>query len=586
LSPASPVPEEKREGRKGLAVDVGSWWKALDFVGQRAAAARGRLVRLGDDRRALEAERARLRAEIGKLDQGGFSRRTVEVIAVVEARGVAPVDLQLEYFVPGAQWKPAYDLHYASARGQVRLEAAAVVEQATGEDWEQAELFFSTAVPGRGIDLPELLTWTLGERSEFVPRLRPREPLRAEPLLPFPAAPASEAVRERAAAAEVVRERVARALHPPPKNDKNARLARDESKEDAEERRRIKKLVFEDMLAAGLESNAASARPSHLSPGSPSSEEEAPRREREALRQHVYLGQVDKSSRGLEREVAQEADEGDERDELPLSSRIARFFKGKSKSAPAAGEASALASAPAKRETYTTLALALRDATEPRPAPKLGDPYLPAVSGGGLDYVYRAPVPASIPSAGKEIRIPLTVQTFRAAAFYEATPALAATAFLRARVRNDGTRPLLRGPVAIFGDGELVGVGELRTTGPSGDIELPLGADQDIRLVRQVVPTTKTTGLLIKSDETTYDVRIQVGNYKKQAVTIEVIDQVPKSRKDQVEVQLLATNPAPRGSPDVDGTARFRLEIPAGATRTVELRYKIVRPKDWILYQR
>src|SRR5262249_11161784 len=154
---------------------------------------------------------------------------------------------------------------------------------------------------------------------------------------------------------------------------------------------------------------------------------------------------------GLEREVVQEADEGEvERDEIPLASRIARFFKGKRKSAPAAGEGSE----PAKRETTTTLALALRDVTEPRPAPTLGDPYLPAVSGGGLDYVYRAPVPASIPSAGKEIRIPLTAQTFRAAAFYEATPALAATAFLRARVRNDGTRPLLRGPVAIFGDGE------------------------------------------------------------------------------------------------------------------------------------
>ena len=27
-------------------------------------------------------------------------------------------------------------------------------------------------MPGRGIDLPELLTWTLGERSEFVPQLR------------------------------------------------------------------------------------------------------------------------------------------------------------------------------------------------------------------------------------------------------------------------------------------------------------------------------------------------------------------------------------------------------------------------------
>ena len=39
LSPAPPVPEDKREGRKNLVVDVASWWKALDFVG--AARERG-----------------------------------------------------------------------------------------------------------------------------------------------------------------------------------------------------------------------------------------------------------------------------------------------------------------------------------------------------------------------------------------------------------------------------------------------------------------------------------------------------------------------------------------------------------------
>ena len=35
-----------------------------------------------------------------------------------------------------------------------------------------AAMLLSTAIPGRGIDAPELLTWTLGERSEFVPQLR------------------------------------------------------------------------------------------------------------------------------------------------------------------------------------------------------------------------------------------------------------------------------------------------------------------------------------------------------------------------------------------------------------------------------
>ncbi len=37
-------------------------------------------------------------------------------------------------------------------------------------------LLLSTATPGHGIDAPERITWTLGERSEFVPRSQQRRP--------------------------------------------------------------------------------------------------------------------------------------------------------------------------------------------------------------------------------------------------------------------------------------------------------------------------------------------------------------------------------------------------------------------------
>jgi uncharacterized protein (TIGR02231 family) len=231
------------------------------------------------------------------------------------------------------------------------------------------------------------------------------------------------------------------------------------------------------------------------------------------------------------------------------------------------------------------MALALHDVSAPARGPVLTDPYLPAVSAGGLDYVYQAPTKATIPSSGKQVRIPLASQTFKASAFHEATPALATTAFLRARVRNDGKRPLLRGPATIFGDGELVGVGEIQTTGPGGDIEFPLGADQDVKLVRQIVPRTKTTGVILKEEETTYDVQIQVANYKKQKVTVEIADQVPRSRRDKVVVKLLGVQPAPTGLPDADGVVRWRLELGPGATQTLKLSYQITRPKDWQLYQ-
>jgi uncharacterized protein (TIGR02231 family) len=233
-----------------------------------------------------------------------------------------------------------------------------------------------------------------------------------------------------------------------------------------------------------------------------------------------------------------------------------------------------------------TVQLPLALLETPSFAPPLTDAQLPAVSAGGLDYVYPAPRPATVPSSGKELRVPLASQLFRTATFHEATPALAPTAYLRARARNDGQRPLLRGPATIFGDDELVAVGELQTIGPGGDIDFPLGADQDVRVVRQVVPSTRTTGLFVKSDETTYDVQIQIGNYKKQPVTVDVRDQLPRSVADKVDVRLVDAQPAAAGAPDADGVIRWRVDVPAGATRTVRLVYRITRPKDWVLYQR
>jgi hypothetical protein len=527
LSPAPPVPEEKREGRKGLLLDATSWWQALDFVGKRSSAERARLVRLADDQRAAYERRDKLRADLSLLDRSAFAGRVVEVLAVIEARAAGPLDVQLEYFMPGARWKPSYDLHYASARGLAHLETAAVVEQTTGEDWEQAALSFSTAVPGRGVDLPELLTWTLGEKGDFVPQLRPQRP---PPIESWPAVPAPS-VQEGSEARAEERAQVTMRLALATRENRGDDLqAPEKTKAAPPPRRKVRMGKMSPMSA-------------------PAAPPPSPLRDAPAISRRAY---------------AESEDLGEE------ESPPRRFFD----------------IARSSSVSYRSVPLALNDSAAPAREAPLTDPFLPAVSGGGLDYVYQAPTPATVPSTGKQIHIPLAAQTFAAATFYEATPALAATAFLRARVRNDGSRPLLRGPAVIFGDGELVGQGEIQTTGPRGEIELPLGADQDIRLVRQVVPSSRTTGLIMKSDETVYDVQIQIGNYKKQAATVEVLDLVPKSGSDKIEVKLLGADPAPVAAPDADGTVRFRVDVPAGATRVVRLRYQITRPKDWRLYQR
>jgi hypothetical protein len=495
-------------------------------------------------------ERDRLVADVQALNRGGFSDRVVDVVAIIDVAR-AGADLELEYFVPGARWKPAYDLHYAWARGQIRVETAALVEQATGEDWTDAALLLSTAMPGRGIDLPELLTWTLGEKSEFVPQLRPRRTPPAETPLPMPA-PSS--VADRAAIdADMVRARLAQAVSVEGEASKSAAPMQEQLR-----RERVRQMLQENTVLSG---RVAPARPAPMSSSAGAPPAMAPA---EAPPPPAPMAM----------------DEEDVSEEARPAIRMAKRMPMKSE-----GSWQEISTKGSRSSSAIRVPMALADISAPARGPILSDPYLPAVSAGGLDYVYQAPTKATITSSGKQVRIPLASQTFQASTFHEATPALAPTAFLRARVRNDGKRPLLRGPVTIFGDGELVGVGEIQTTGPGGDIELPLGADQDVKLVRQVVPSTKTTGVIMKSDETTYDVQIQVANYKKQKITVEIADQIPRSSRDKVEVKLLGVQPAALGAPDVDGVIKWRVELGPGATQTLKLSYRISRPKDWQLYQ-
>jgi len=65
--------------------------------------------------------------------------------------------------MPGATWEPAHELRAVGASPQaVQVASFAVLSQTTGEDWEDAALFFSTQSPGETIRIPELETLLVG----------------------------------------------------------------------------------------------------------------------------------------------------------------------------------------------------------------------------------------------------------------------------------------------------------------------------------------------------------------------------------------------------------------------------------------
>ncbi len=209
IAPRAPVVESERVGKPMPAVEPDMWKRVLDFLQKRRDHVRALVRDLDEQRRKLSEELTKVQREVGRHDLGAFADRKIQVLAIVKADRATTAGLTLEYFVPGASWRPIYDLTYLSDKARVNLHTAGMVHQATGEDWTDVQLHLSTAIPGQGIDLPELLTWALGEKKEFIPKARAARMPAVPPRFPPPVASRTHYEAKREAKLQVLRRRIA-----------------------------------------------------------------------------------------------------------------------------------------------------------------------------------------------------------------------------------------------------------------------------------------------------------------------------------------------------------------------------------------
>lgn len=120
-----------------------------------------------------EAEVEAARQRLGK-SQGW---REVHDVRIELPEGAPATELQLEYVVANAGWRPEYDLRAAKDARSVELGVRASVWQATGEDWGDVELSLSTARPNTGAQGPDPRSkWLALDDGAIRGALRARSP--------------------------------------------------------------------------------------------------------------------------------------------------------------------------------------------------------------------------------------------------------------------------------------------------------------------------------------------------------------------------------------------------------------------------
>ena len=141
-----------------------------DALGRRRdIAARSRAAR-----RELEAAERRLEEAESRAGQpAAYTDVSAILEGGAETQG-GPAEVELSYHVPGASWRPLYDLTLDGE--QLMVSYLAEVTQQTGEDWPAVELVLATTRRGRFEGLPELDPWYIGKAvtPSPVPRMARR----------------------------------------------------------------------------------------------------------------------------------------------------------------------------------------------------------------------------------------------------------------------------------------------------------------------------------------------------------------------------------------------------------------------------
>ena len=170
----------------------------------------------------------------------------------------------------------------------------------------------------------------------------------------------------------------------------------------------------------------------------------------------------------------------------------------------------------------------------------------------GDTVIYDYPTAVNVASGVEDLRLALDKLSFATTVVAQAVPRQDATAFVVASLTNDSAEILLPGTAYLYRDGALTGMTELQVLSPGGKADLGFGAIDGIRLTRDMPQRTEgDRGIITTSTQIEETAVLEVENLTGEAWPVRVLDQVPYSEQEELEISYSA-DPAVSEA-DVDG---------------------------------
>ncbi len=201
------------------------------------------------------------------------------------------------------------------------------------------------------------------------------------------------------------------------------------------------------------------------------------------------------------------------------------------------------------------------------------------VESTGSAVTYQVPASVTVLSDGAPHKVAVADLKLEAQLDYVSAPKLVPAAYRRAKVANDSVYTLLPGPANLFAGDEFIGTTELDLIAPQGEIELYLGADDRVRVERELKRQEVDKKLIGDRRRLRYGYEIEVENLLPTEAQVTLHDQVPVSRHEDIKVKLTSAEPEPAEHTELN-LLKWELTLSPGEKRVVRFDFLVEHPRD------
>ena len=191
---------------------------------------------------------------------------------------------------------------------------------------------------------------------------------------------------------------------------------------------------------------------------------------------------------------------------------------------------------------------------------------------------FQISTPYSVHSDNKNYSVDMVVYQVPAFFQYYSIPKIEKEAYLIANITDWEKYNLLEGEANIFFEETFVGKSLLDVRSSSDTLQLSLGKDKNVIVHREKEKDFETRQFIGSKKEESKSWKTTIKNNKNQVINIVVLDQVPVSKLDEIEVNILNTSGGKLNKES--GEVKWMFSLKPMEKKEFDLKYSVKYPKS------